>query len=129
MAKETYEVAKKIQEIELSANQLIFEEGEPGASAYIVKSGSVVVFLMRDNKKELLAKISAGGIIGEMALIDNGVRAASAAAIKDTVVMVITKNVFEDKLNNCDPFVRAIIKIFMDKIRTQSENLTALQDC
>ena len=126
MAKETYEVAKKIQEIELSANQLIFEEGEPGASAYIVKSGAVAVFLLRANKKKLLAKISAGGIVGEMALIDNGNRLASAAAIQDTVVMVITKNVFEDKLNNCDPFIRAILKIFMEQIRSQHESLTVL---
>jgi CRP/FNR family cyclic AMP-dependent transcriptional regulator len=119
MVRETYEVAKKIQEITISANQLIFEEGEPGEAAYIVKSGSVAVFLKRDNKKKLLAKISPGGIIGEMALVDNGIRLASAMAITDTVVMVVTKSVFQDKLNSCDPFIRALLKIFIVQIRNQ----------
>ena len=117
MVRETYEVDNKIQEIELSENQIIFDEGETGESAYIVKSGTVAVFVTRDGKNKLLAKINAGGIIGEMALIDNGPRLASAKAITNTVVIVVTKNVFQGKLNNCDPFIKALLKIFIERIR------------
>jgi CRP-like cAMP-binding protein len=119
MAKETYEVAKKIQEIELSANQLIFEKGEPGASAYIVKSGAIAVFVEHNGKKKLLAKVNAGGLVGEMALVDDSMRLASAMAITDTVLLVVTKSVFQDKLNSCDPFIKALLNIFIERIKNQ----------
>ena len=119
MAKETYEVAKKIQEIELSASQLIFEKDEPGASAYIVKSGAVAVFVEHNGKKKLLAKVNAGGLVGEMALVDDSMRLASAMAITDTVLLVVTKSVFQDKLNGCDPFIKALLNIFIERIKNQ----------
>ena len=123
MVKDVYEVAKKIQELKLPASQPIFDEGEPGESAYIVKSGTVAVFTVRDGQKKLLAKINTGGIIGEMALIDDGIRLASAMALTDIVLIVVTKAVFQDKLNSCDPFIRALLKIFIEQIRAQQSSI------
>jgi len=41
-----------MQEIALSKNQMIFDEGEIWESAYIVKSGTVAVFVTRDGRKK-----------------------------------------------------------------------------
>jgi CRP-like cAMP-binding protein len=112
-------VAAKIQEIALEPNQMLFTKGDRGESAYVVKSGVIAVFIESNGNKKILGKISAGGVVGEMALIDGGDRMASAIAIKDSVVMVVTDEVFQEKLGNTDPFVRALLKIMAEQIRSQ----------
>ncbi len=113
-------MASEIQEITLSPNQILFTKGDRGESAYIVKSGAIAVYVEINGDKKLLGKINAGGIIGEMALIDQGRRMASAMAIKDSVVMVVTEEVFQEKLRGTDPFIRALLKIMTEQIRSQN---------
>ena len=113
-------MAKGMNELELEPNQILFTKGDRGDSAYIVKSGAVAVFIESNGEKKLLGKITAGGIIGEMALIDRGHRMASAMAIKDTVVMVVTEGVFKEKLSNTDPFIRALLKMMTEQIRSHN---------
>ena len=113
-------MAKRMNELELEPNQILFTKGDRGDSAYIVKSGAVAVFIESNGEKKLLGKITAGGIIGEMALIDRGHRMASAMAIKETVVMVVTQGVFQEKLSNTDPFIHALLKIMIEQIRSHN---------
>lgn len=113
----------EIQKISLKPNQILFSAGDRGESAYIVQSGAIGVFKEDESsgKKTILGKVDAGGIIGEMALIDSGRRMASAMAIKDSVVMVVTDDVFQEKLRNTDPFIRALLKIMTEQIRAQNK--------
>ena len=54
----------------------IFKEGDEGLFAYLVQSGSVEIY--REQTGQVITTIGAGGIFGEMALIDGKPRAASA---------------------------------------------------
>ena len=106
-----------MKELELEQNQILFTKGDLGDSAYIVKSGVVAVFVESNGEKKLLGKITAGRIIGEMALIDHGRLMTFAAAIKDTVVMVVPAGILQEKLSNTDLFIRDLLKIMIEQIR------------
>ena len=67
------------------ADEIIFKEYEPGVGMYIIESGKVNITLGKENK--LLVLLSSGDFFGEMALILEGQRTASAIATEPTKVL------------------------------------------
>ncbi len=114
-------MADAIQRLELLPGQEIFLEGEQGSSAYIVQAGEIEIVKKIDGEEKLLGKVGPGGIIGEMALIDKSVRMASAKATQTSTVIVVTSEMFEQKLSTADPFLRALLKIMAEQIRSQAQ--------
>lgn len=102
------------------AGQTIFKEGEQGERAYIVESGLVEVFTVKDGQKVVYGTIGKGGIFGEMALIDDKPRMATARAAQASTIIVISRNTFQEKLAHTDPFIRGLLKIFSGNIRAMS---------
>jgi CRP-like cAMP-binding protein len=97
---------------------VIFEEGQSGRRAYLVDDGRVELDRLVDGRRMPFARIGPGGIFGEMAVIDGGPRTASAVAIENTTVTVISERVFRYKLKTADPFLRALIRLFIANLRT-----------
>ena len=60
-----------------------------------------------------------------MALIDDSPRMATAIATELTTYIIVTRQMFETKLAKTDPFIRALLKIFAESIRTLSAKLAA----
>ena len=77
-------------------NALFFCENEPGEELFIIQKGAVKITKILDNAEKLLAILKPGDIFGEMALLENKPRSASAMAHDDEcVAMVISKGNFE----------------------------------
>ena len=94
---------------------------------YIVNEGQVLVYkTLRDpdGVKEIeLSRIGPKGMFGEMAVIDEQNRSASVKAIESTKVTIITKQMFQDQLNNLPPWVINMIKLLVGRIRLTNEKL------
>ncbi len=102
----------------------VFREGELGEQAYIITVGSVEIVKATGTGDMILGTVAKGGIFGEMALIDNSQRMASARAIGGPVeVMIITRKTFAMRMEKMDPFTRALINIFADHIRSLASAL------
>jgi CRP-like cAMP-binding protein len=76
-------------------NTMIFSENEPGTELYIIQRGVVKISKIVEDNEVLLALLKPGDIFGEMALLENKPRSASAIANEDVSVMVVTKSNFE----------------------------------
>ena len=98
----------------------IFKEGDEGDVAYVVQSGEVEIIKVNDNNEEVIGVIGVGGIFGEMALIDSKPRMAMARTSKSTTIIVVTKQMFDEKMKLVDPFIRGLLNIFVDQIRSIS---------
>src|ERR1700730_6495667 len=60
---------------------IIFHQGDPGTSLYLIETGEVTLTLTGDSGKRLtLALLGPGAFFGEMSLLDGGPRSADAAA-------------------------------------------------
>lgn len=108
------------------AGEIIFKEGETGRRcAYLVESGKVEISksVPGGGDPQILGHISAGGIFGEMALVDNKPRMAQAKTVEGTTVIIVTEAVLEQKLRKTDPFVRGLLSIFVRNIRDLTERL------
>ncbi len=108
----------------VSEGQYIFREGESGDLAFVVLEGKVEISHVVENENMPIGTVVKGGMFGEMALIDNGLRMASARAIEsDVEVLVISREVFHKKLESADPFHRALIDILTSHIRGLADQL------
>jgi len=105
------------------AGTLIFAQGKPGRSAFIIESGLVEIEKTCDDGKQLIGYVGAGEIFGEMAPIDDEPRMASARALKDTVCVVVPEAVFHDKLEHADPFVRDLLGVLVRALRAVTNRM------
>ncbi|MCB0282876.1 MAG: cyclic nucleotide-binding domain-containing protein [Calditrichaeota bacterium] len=85
----TYKELKAVERIlhrrTYKTDELIFKEYEPGVGMYIIEQGKVNITLGKENK--LLVLLSNGDFFGEMALILEGQRTASAIASEPTKLL------------------------------------------
>jgi CRP-like cAMP-binding protein len=72
--------------------EYIFSQGDPGIGLYIIREGEVVVKYKSEEEQELeLVRFQRGDFFGELAMLNDDVRSASATATKETKVAVIFK--------------------------------------
>lgn len=79
-------VLQVVQIRNFAAGEKIFKAGDPGDGIYIVKSGTVEVSAIVGEEERVLSILEAGDLLGEMAVLDNDPRSATAIA-KDAVVL------------------------------------------
>ncbi len=102
---------------------VLFHEGDDGEEAYLILDGAIEVFLGSGKDEVVLATLKRGDIIGEMALIDNQPRMASARAVGDTQLTVMMRDDLDQrlaKLSESDKVLRRLIDVFVDRLRGQS---------
>jgi len=69
------------------AGERVFNEGDLADDLYIVHSGKMGLSIEKSGKQYLINELQAGDIFGEMALINNDTRSATATAITDTELL------------------------------------------
>jgi EAL domain-containing protein (putative c-di-GMP-specific phosphodiesterase class I)/CRP-like cAMP-binding protein len=104
-------------------DEYIFNEGDPGDCAYIIDSGMVEVALDKEGRKLVMATLTKGDILGEMAIIDRMPRTASARAIVPTAVTPIPLDYVSQKIKQSDPTVRMFLRLAMARYRDMNARL------
>ncbi len=73
-----------------AGNEYVFYQGDPGIGLYIILDGEVIIERQIDkDHKYMLARFIAGDFFGELALLDDESRSASAIATKNSKLAVI----------------------------------------
>lgn len=85
-------------ELSLSQGDELFTEGSYGSFAYIIVSGEIEIYTKSGDGEVRLALRKTGEIIGEMSLLDGAPRMASARANKESQVLEIRGDQFENLL-------------------------------
>lgn len=83
-------------EKEYEPGELIFSEGEIGKALYIILDGSVAIAKKGKGDRVVLAELPAGSYFGELALIDQMPRFATASAEERTTLLIMYKSYFDD---------------------------------
>jgi CRP/FNR family transcriptional regulator, cyclic AMP receptor protein len=106
---------------------LIFKEGEVGDLMYILLIGSVDLKMKVDRGETVLKSIdSPNEFFGEMALLDDRPRSASAVATKRTRVLAIDRQTFETMILTNGKFALKIIKVLAERIRRSNDQVSDL---
>ncbi len=76
-----------LRQWELPAGAVLFSEGTPGDSAFVVLRGAVEVSVARGLTQQRLALLGPGRLFGEVSLIDGAPRSATCTALRHTVLL------------------------------------------
>jgi CRP-like cAMP-binding protein len=104
-------------------DEVIFRDGDDGGCAYVVNSGSVEISKDADGHRVVLGAIRDAGMFGEMSLIDNAPRMATATAVEDTECIVILKKDFQLNMRGTPPFVTLLVHMLIKNVRSVSDQL------
>lgn len=81
----------------IPAGEVIFKAGAPGDGFYLIKSGRVQIFAGGDPAEaRILATLGSGDFFGEMAVLDDAPRSASARTELETKAIFLTRDQFLD---------------------------------
>lgn len=92
------------------AGQTIFREGDAPDHAYLLESGAVEITAERAGRPVVLSRLGPGDLLGEMAVIDESPRTATAVALESSVALVIDRGQINERLAQTDPIVRALLE-------------------
>ncbi len=109
----------------LSDNTMVFCENEPGNELFIIQGGRVKITKIVE-EEVLLAVLKPGDIFGEMALLENRPRSASAITFGDVTLLAINKANFENMVQQQPQLASRLIQLLSERIWTayrQLENL------
>lgn len=104
-----------------AAGVILFREGEPGDSAYLVESGCVEITRSVDGRDHRLELMSRHDLFGELALIDGLPRSATARTVVPTVLLRVERGYFEDLLQRSEPMVRHLLRLLLERLRSERE--------
>jgi eukaryotic-like serine/threonine-protein kinase len=96
---------------------LIFGEGDPADTAYIITAGECEVFRIEQGQRVVLRRMGPGEVFGETAILAQQPRSASVEAVGEVTTIVVTREALESELCKgswAGAFVRALAQRFRD---------------
>lgn len=112
--------------VDVPAGQFLFREGDPGAEMYIIESGSIAI-LRAARGAEPMAVLEPGDFLGEMSVLEDQPRFASAQARSDCRLLRIERAAFADLLRqNVEIAVRIMRKLALRQRRAE-QRISELQ--
>ena len=103
----------------MSAGRFLFKEGDTGDGVYVVKAGQVQISsLVGDNVRHVFSQVNPGEIFGEMAVLDNDPRSASATAEQPTTVYFISRPELLKLLERMPRLASALVREISRRLRT-----------
>jgi EAL domain-containing protein (putative c-di-GMP-specific phosphodiesterase class I) len=96
--------------LQLAAGDVLFREGDSPTTAFLIESGEVEISMDRDGERIVLSRLASGDLLGEMAVIDDAPRTATAIVVSDSVLFPIDRAQIGERLVSTDPIIRALLE-------------------
>jgi CRP/FNR family cyclic AMP-dependent transcriptional regulator len=105
--------------------QVIFHHGDPGGLLYIISGGKVkIAHSTPDGQEALLAILGSGDFFGELALLDDSPRSATAEALEPTVTLTLHRTDFRRFISSNPDFAMHVLQSMARNIRRLNSQLS-----
>ncbi|MGE4504729.1 MAG: cyclic nucleotide-binding domain-containing protein [Desulfovibrionaceae bacterium] len=108
--------------------QCIYKEGQAGSTAYLVQKGSVNLYRVRGNTKQLIVRLGKGDIFGEMGALAGTPRTESAEAAEYCDIMVLSKQLITNLLAQSPKTVRHLVQLLLRKVQAAERAAAGTKD-
>lgn len=106
--------------------EVIFSEFEKGDTFYLIQSGQVQLVKIVNGIEKNLDILKASEIFGEMAILENSPRSATAIALNQVKVLEFNKENFEVLMTGNPAIAMKLLKLFVKRIYTQKRRFMVL---
>ncbi|HUH97519.1 MAG TPA: ATP-binding protein [Anaerolineales bacterium] len=110
------------ESVEIPRGEDLIEEGKPGDAAYVILDGEFEVVKKSDVQNIVIAVREPGEVFGEMALLDRSPRTATVHAVRDSRVLKIRGETFQQLLAQSSSAALSILQTVSKRLR-QNEGL------
>jgi CRP/FNR family cyclic AMP-dependent transcriptional regulator len=107
--------------IHVSLGEFVFREGEKGDVMYVLLDGTVDILI----GEQLVETAGRGALLGEMALIDDAPRSASAIAKTPCTLVEISQKRFHFLVQQTPNFATHVLKVLAGRLREMDRLLLA----
>jgi CRP/FNR family cyclic AMP-dependent transcriptional regulator len=108
--------------VEYAQGKVIMSAGASGALMYVVTKGRVAITV----GDKVVERVSAGGIFGEMALVDRATRTATATAEIDSELLAVGRNDFLDLVKSKPMFGASMLKSIAERMQHLAQQVAKL---
>lgn len=109
-----------------AAGTVLFREGDTGEEMFILQSGKVKISKKIRGVEKTLATLEKGEFFGEMAILNDKPRSATAETVEDCDMLVIDRKTFETLLRSNVEIAIRFIKRLADRLRETNDQMEAL---
>ena len=111
---------------EFPRETVLFREGEPGKEMFVLQAGKVAISKSVRDVEKILAVLGPGEFFGEMAIIANKPRNATATVTEDAKLLVIDPKTFEGMIRGNSEIAVRMIKKLADRLSEADSQIETL---
>ncbi len=108
------------------AGTVLFREGEPGHDMYVIQAGRVELLRRVKDRESVLAVLPPGEFFGEMAILNNRPRSATAIVVEDARLLVIGPRTFEAMIRGSAEIAVRMIKKLAGRLEQGNQQIETL---
>ncbi len=112
---------------EYPKDSMIFSEGQTGGDMFVIQDGSVKIVKVVNGNEIMLALLKKGDMFGEMALLDDSLRSASAIAYENCKLMVINRTNFNQMVATQPQYISKLTIVLADRLWSMYRQLANTQ--
>lgn len=117
-------LAERMELVQVSKGETIFNHGDAGDSLMIIRSGRIQVFVENtEGQKIILGEIEPGEILGEISLFDPGPRSATAVAVEDSELLVLDHEELWEAMQRRPHIAKDMLAVLGRRLRATDELL------
>jgi CRP-like cAMP-binding protein len=105
---------------------VLFREGDPGNEMFVVQSGRVNILKRAGDVEKVLSSLGPGEFFGEMSILNNKPRSATAACAEDSKLLVVDAKTFEAMIRGSAEIAVRMIKKLADRLQETNEQVENL---
>jgi CRP/FNR family cyclic AMP-dependent transcriptional regulator len=106
------------------SGQVLFHQGDPGHALYLIQAGRVKIVRLASSGQETILHVAGPGeCLGEMALLDEEPRSASAMALEPLEVLMLSREAFDAVVAQQPAVAQAVISELVRRVRRLNERV------
>jgi len=118
-------IAQRLVPRRFGVDQIIFHHGDPGGLLYIITEGKVKIsHSLPDGQETLLAILGVGDFFGELALLDDAPRSATAEAMEQTETLTLHRDDFISHIGQNPDFAYHVMRTLAKRIRHLNDQIS-----
>jgi len=127
LSEETAPLQEAMETVHLADGEVLFHRGDPGDAFYIIESGHIRIFTLDEEGRELtLNTLGPGEAFGELSLVDDRPRSASAAAVGPTVLRRLRREDFLERVHTSPALTGIVIRLLSQRARHMTDYIERL---
>ncbi len=112
-------------EVTFQPGDRLFSEGDLLTSAYVIKSGKIELSKrVGEDEQVVVCVVTKGGIVGEMALVDNKPAEVTARVTEAVSLLIVDQLTFDHALNKASPMVRHLLMALTQRLRERTSDIS-----